>query len=338
MLLNSFDALDNFTSCGKTAIYGIGRIGKTIAEYLSERKIGYIFIDDYVTGINIFRPEEIEGITDRVILAITNTSARSRMLKKLTESVETGVLASPLMEDLERHPFHKYFENNFDPSLFQPSDFLNALMQGYFEGKVAYYNKVNILECYYYNDIYVEKDDVVADVGASCSKYKDNTTLKFAQDTTNTVHAFEPAPGIFEELTNDVQGISNIRIYNIALSDKQGESNFVESAGSSRLLENSNPLTSKVLTDRMDNIIKGRVDFIKMDIEGAELSALKGAENIIKKYKPKLAICVYHYPEDMMTIAKYILSLNLGYKIWIVNNEGNYWMGTKIFAASTKDV
>jgi FkbM family methyltransferase len=59
----------------------------------------------------------------------------------------------------------------------------------------------------------------------------------------------------------------------------------------------------------------GRVDFIKMDIEGAELAALDGAARLIATHKPRLAISGYHKPEDLWEIPARIRSLNPGYEI-----------------------
>lgn len=60
-----------------------------------------------------------------------------------------------------------------------------------------------------------------------------------------------------------------------------------------------------------------RVDFVKMDIEGAELNALKGAEETIRSFRPKLAISIYHRDTDFVDIPEYLNRLDLGYEFYL---------------------
>jgi len=66
-----------------------------------------------------------------------------------------------------------------------------------------------------------------------------------------------------------------------------------------------------------DMILEERPTFIKMDIEGAETEALRGSRKIIEKYKPKLAICIYHKPEDLFEIPLLIREMCDEYRILI---------------------
>lgn len=70
---------------------------------------------------------------------------------------------------------------------------------------------------------------------------------------------------------------------------------------------------------RLDDLeldTKGRL-YIKMDIEGSELAALKGAETLIKTQRPYLAICLYHRKNDLLEIPTYVSSLVSDYEFYL---------------------
>lgn len=81
----------------------------------------------------------------------------------------------------------------------------------------------------------------------------------------------------------------------------------------------SNEGKEKIITQSIDNMeIEADTDiFIKMDVEGAELEALKGAEKLIRERKPSLAICVYHKENDIIEIPLYLKSLVPEYKLYL---------------------
>ncbi|MCH5250058.1 MAG: FkbM family methyltransferase [Lachnospiraceae bacterium] len=66
----------------------------------------------------------------------------------------------------------------------------------------------------------------------------------------------------------------------------------------------------------LDEVVKEKVTFLKLDIEGAEYKALLGARKIIKRDSPRLAICVYHKPEDIWELPELLLDINPNYKFY----------------------
>lgn len=88
-----------------------------------------------------------------------------------------------------------------------------------------------------------------------------------------------------------------------------------------------------------------RVDYIKLDIEGSEWDALHGAAKTINRWKPKMAICVYHKPEDLWTLATYIKFLRNDYEFQFRHhpcdrkkevNGNTIWSALKYFGLSCR--
>lgn len=111
--------------------------------------------------------------------------------------------------------------------------------------------------------------------------------------------------------------LKNVHIIPKGVLDHSGTLCFsAEGTSGSHISE----LGEQIEVTTIDEALHGvNVTFIKMDIEGAELQALKGAKETIQRCKPKLAICVYHRREDLITIPQYIQSLNAGYKLYFRN-------------------
>lgn len=74
-----------------------------------------------------------------------------------------------------------------------------------------------------------------------------------------------------------------------------------------------------VTTTTIDDVCRDlpRVDFIKMDIEGAELPALQGATDTLRRCRPRLAISLYHNLEDFTTIPRFLADLHLDYRYYL---------------------
>ena len=116
---------------------------------------------------------------------------------------------------------------------------------------------------------------------------------------------------------------SRISVIKQPVSSKTGEEFYCYDNGPgstlSKIKDDKNNIY--VTTISIDDFVQknkiNKIDFIKMDIEGAELGALLGSQNTMKKYKPKLAISLYHNIKDFIEISEYINSLKLGYKFYL---------------------
>lgn len=165
----------------------------------------------------------------------------------------------------------------------------------------------------YFDEVVVLKDGEVF-VDGGCFDFGTSKVL-LNKCKPEKIYAFEPDEGNLEKVRAQIGECAGVEVIPAGLWECNATLHFSEQGSiMSRVDEDGK---SEIKAVAIDEVIDGRVTFIKMDIEGSELKALMGAAQKIKKYKPKLAICIYHKPEDLVEIPAYILSLVPEYKFYI---------------------
>ncbi|RSK28615.1 FkbM family methyltransferase [Bacillus sp. HMF5848] len=149
--------------------------------------------------------------------------------------------------------------------------------------------------------------------------YTGDTVDEFIKQTDgkfSTIYSFEPEISKHMEFQKKVKGYKNVHLIDKGLWSNSTVLKFnALGSGSSNVDKNGDILINVTSIDEF--LQESPVTFIKMDIEGVELEALKGAEQSIKKYRPKLAICVYHKPEDIIEIPLYLNEIVPTYKFYL---------------------
>ena len=190
------------------------------------------------------------------------------------------------------------------------------------ENNRMYYVEVFDNNQYYPEDIFkIDSGMTFVDCGA----YDGDTMEEFVANTHadyKKIICIEPNESQFEILKAKAQKYKNIELINKGVYSANTTLNFEITADQtgSYIFEDKDETADKnivsIETLKLDDYVT-EADYIKMDIEGSELEALKGAAELLKRCKPKLAICIYHKLDHYTDIAEYILSLNLGYKLYV---------------------
>jgi FkbM family methyltransferase len=158
------------------------------------------------------------------------------------------------------------------------------------------------------------KDEVFVDCGCF-DGYTVKRFVKLSGGNYSRIYSFEPHPQQFVNCRKVLRNVPYVTVINAGVADVNGEIRFSDNGAGSRFDPNGDLRVKVVRLD--DELSDTHVSFLKMDIEGMELAALRGARKLIELNKPRLAICVYHKVEDIWEIPKYILSLNPDYKFYL---------------------
>ena len=150
------------------------------------------------------------------------------------------------------------------------------------------------------------------DLGA----YNGDTVSDFVGRTGSygSITAVEPDPKNFKKLTRFAEELHDIRLINACISDKSGEKSFSVHGGRNSAA-GIGELIRSVTVDSLSEAAPP--SYIKIDIEGSEREAIKGAENTIKVYKPKMLISCYHRTEDLFKLPIEVDKIRNDYKLYL---------------------
>lgn len=192
---------------------------------------------------------------------------------------------------------------------YQETNRIELLRESYEMGHEQYFPTDFLHKC---------EDEVFIDAGA----YDGSTSLEFIDWIGGEYeHIYMMEPDIMMKRVCDevvrLKNMKDVSVYGKGAYSERCILNFISDfeTGSSSI---SNVGEMKIETISIDEMLLGnRATYIKMDIEGAEKQALIGCKKTIERYRPKLAICIYHEPSDLWEIPYYILSKYPFYKLYI---------------------
>ena len=171
------------------------------------------------------------------------------------------------------------------------------------------------------NDLFSFGDEEVYVDGGSF----DGDTIRLFVDRVagkySKVFGFEPDPETFSRLRANFASEPRVVPINAGLWSKTDILRFQSGANRASILDTCGEIEVKVTA--LDEVLEGeRATVVKMNIEGAELQALRGSAATLLRHKPKLAIAVYHRPSDLWEAAEVINEIVPGYEFHLRQHNG----------------
>lgn len=171
--------------------------------------------------------------------------------------------------------------------------------------------------------------DVALDVGGCWGETA--LWMAHAVGPAGHVHTFEPSGKnlglLADNLERNLELVPRITVHATPLAAVAGREIWVDDAVAAGVTTHDSPedtggrAVTPSVTDSVDELVMrgdlGQVDFIKMDVEGAELEVLKGATYTLRAQRPRLALAAYHRPDDLAVFPAFVASLGLEYRWYL---------------------
>jgi FkbM family methyltransferase len=171
----------------------------------------------------------------------------------------------------------------------------------------------------------VQRDECFVDCGATAGEMAQDV-LRKAGPQFSTFHAIEADHLSYRRLGDFVDALpqdvkKKFSLYNVAVGLEKGEVHFSHTGGTgSKISEEGEAVHCTPLDELFADV---PITFLKMDIEGAEYDALRGAKQVLQRDQPILAICVYHTQNDIWRIPLLVKESLPEHKLFLRAYEGD---------------
>lgn len=353
--LKELTSLKSKLSKKTVALFGAAWIGDFVYDRLCSMGVKPIcFIDNFASGVTphgngpILKPADFISQYSDFYIILTLDRAKEIVYQQLLELgvqeqqiiADAKLLITPLtLDSFDSHvEGYKWAYNFFTDSISKQIiiDRIRCYLLGsnVMRSDSPQYFEKNLFE-FSDSEVFVDGGFFTGDTAEEFIRVTNGRYKK--------IYGFEPDQYVREKMNPNLNN-EKIEIICAGLYSSTGTVSFATTEGSSAAsggnvigeVENQSENVISIPTVSIDDFfadkpIELQPTFIKMDIEGSEMAALQGAIHTIQKHRPKLAICVYHKPEDIYELTKFIYDLCPSYK-FTLRHYAHYFWETVLYA------
>lgn len=304
------------------ALYGAGRLGR---QFLEAAHIFGIQIDCFLdsdsrlwgqdikynngqASVRVMSPKEVDKKKTNVIISVVETHSSIRSLREYGfKNIFT--IPSQFYHTILKFDWKRFFFVLPRLGDERSREVLLKAIESRLTGQMSLESVYEPNQYFPGGIVRLSDEEIFVDGGSfNGSSAKELVALtggKFSE-----IHIFEPLEEKESSIISGLEGyIRNGKavLTKKALFDEQGHMSFHESGPASRITEYGERIVESESLDNYFEKLGIWPTFIKLDVEGAELKALKGAKKCIERKRPKLAVCLYHRLEDYYELPKYLM-------------------------------
>jgi FkbM family methyltransferase len=352
--LRETERLKGILTARPIVLYGVGFFGAVIHSNFADSGIPVeCFCDTFKTGVDaetglrIISPDDLKRdyAHANVVLSVANVNTQTQVYNQiLSMGFDKGqvftfdtpyrffkksrveVVKLSLEEMKSHYEGYEWAYNLFDDE--RSKQIILDSINGYlFNDLMPYFQEEQM---YFPKEFRFTDSEVFVDAGL----YYGGTTeefLRWCNGAFRRIYGFEIDPANFQKVRPDLLARPDITLMQKGLWSRALEARATLGfAAGSKVGGDGSEGSDVVSLVSLDEVFASLPldeypTFIKMDVEGAEKEALTGAARVIGTARPKLAVCVYHKPEDIYELPRIIQCFNADYRFTLKHHSPYRW-------------